>query len=67
MTVQTLLSALASMLIEKDLLMELKHTDKLCNRPIEVFLKKERKMDFVFKSSTLEISFGAPNHFIFIF
>lgn len=66
MTGQTLLSALASMLMEKDLLMEQKHTDKLCKR---VFLKKERKMDLVFKSNTgtVEISFGAPNHFIFIF
>ena len=48
-TGQTRLSALASMSIEKDLLMELKRTDKLYNPVIEVFLRKERRMDFEFK------------------
>ncbi|CDQ74374.1 unnamed protein product [Oncorhynchus mykiss] len=48
-TGQTRLSALASMSIEKDLLVELKRTDRLYNRVIEVFLRKERRKDFVFK------------------
>ena len=48
-TGQTRLSALASMSIEKDLLVELKRTDGLYNRVIEVFLRKERRMDFGFK------------------
>ena len=48
-TGQTRLSALASMSIEKNILVELKRTDTLYNRVIEVFLRKERRMDFVFK------------------
>ncbi len=48
-TGQTRLSALASMSIEKDLLMDLKRTDKLYNRAIELFLRKERRMDFIIK------------------
>ncbi|KAM9342344.1 zinc finger MYM-type protein 1-like [Pholidichthys leucotaenia] len=48
-TGQTRLSALASMAIEKDLLLELKRTDNLYNRVIELFLRKERRMDFVYK------------------
>ncbi|XP_068160098.1 zinc finger MYM-type protein 1-like [Antennarius striatus] len=48
-TGQTRLSALASMSVEKDLLMDLKHKDKLFDRAMEVFLKKERRMDFIFK------------------
>lgn len=47
-TGQAQLSALALMAIEKDL-MELKHKDNLYNRVIELFLSKERKMDFVYK------------------
>lgn len=46
---QTRLSALASMSIEKDLLLELKCKDRLYDRVMEVFLRKERKMDFVLK------------------
>ncbi|XP_019896449.1 uncharacterized protein LOC105029183 isoform X1 [Esox lucius] len=42
-------SALASMAIEKDLLQELKGAGVLYNRVIEVFMKNERRMDFVFK------------------
>lgn len=45
---QAQLSALASMAIEKDFLMELKRTDNLHDRVIEIFLRIER-MDFVFK------------------
>ena len=50
-TGQARLSALASMAIERDLLLELKHapTDGLHDRVIELFLKKERRMDFVYK------------------
>lgn len=48
-TGQARLSALASMAIEKDFLMELKRTDNLHNRVIEIFLRKERRMDFVYK------------------
>ncbi|KAL0968773.1 hypothetical protein UPYG_G00271580 [Umbra pygmaea] len=48
-TGQDRLSALASIAIEKDLLLELKCKDVLYHRVIEVFLKKERRMDFVFK------------------
>ncbi|KAK0145578.1 Zinc finger MYM-type protein 1 [Merluccius polli] len=48
-TGQTRLSALASMAIERDLLLELKRTDKLYNRVIELFLRKERRMDFAYK------------------
>uniref|UniRef100_A0A8C7XI81 Zinc finger MYM-type protein 1-like n=1 Tax=Oryzias sinensis TaxID=183150 RepID=A0A8C7XI81_9TELE len=47
-TGQTRLSALALMAIEKDFLMELKR-DNLHDRVIEQFLRKERRMDFVFK------------------
>ena len=49
MTGQTRLSALASISIEKDLLLELKRTYKLYNQVIDVFLRKERRMDFVLK------------------
>ncbi|XP_049573527.1 zinc finger MYM-type protein 1 isoform X1 [Syngnathus scovelli] len=42
-------SALASMAIEKDFLMELKRTDDLHNRVIEIFSRKEGRMDFVYK------------------
>ena len=49
MTGQTQLSALASMSIEKDLLLELKRTYKLYNQVIDVFLRKERRIDFVLK------------------
>ncbi|XP_055017683.1 zinc finger MYM-type protein 1-like [Boleophthalmus pectinirostris] len=48
-TGQKRLSALASMSIEKDLLMDLKRADKLYNRATEVFLRKERRLDFIFK------------------
>lgn len=44
-TGQTWLSALDSMFIEKDLLMELKSTDELYNTASEVFLRKERRMN----------------------
>ncbi|XP_068426943.1 zinc finger MYM-type protein 1-like isoform X2 [Clinocottus analis] len=43
------MSSLASMAIERDLLMELKRTDKLHNRAIDLFANKERRMDFVYK------------------
>ena len=48
-TGQTGLSALASMAIEQDL--ELKHSDNLNNRVIiyQLFLRKERSMNFVYK------------------
>lgn len=46
---QTRLSALASMSIEKDLLLELKHRGKLYKRAIEVFLREERRTDFIFR------------------
>ena len=49
MTGQARLSALDSMAIEKDFLMELKCTDNLYDRVIEIFLRKERRMDFVYK------------------
>lgn len=48
-TGQARLSGLASMSIEKDLLMELKGTGELYNRAIEVFLREEQRMEFVFK------------------
>ncbi|KAG2460693.1 ZMYM1 protein, partial [Polypterus senegalus] len=48
-TGQVRLSALASMAIERDFLMELKRTDNLYNRVNELFLRKERRMDFVYK------------------
>ncbi|KAK0148962.1 Zinc finger MYM-type protein 1 [Merluccius polli] len=48
-TGQTRLSALASMAIERDLLLELNRTDKLYNRVIQLFLRKERRMDFAYK------------------
>ena len=47
-TGQARLSSLASIAIEKDFLLELKRTG-LHERVIDVFLKKERRMDFVFK------------------
>ncbi|KAK9534313.1 hypothetical protein VZT92_009362 [Zoarces viviparus] len=45
------LSSLASMVIEKDLLLELKRTDVtlLYNRVIELFVNKEMRMGFVLK------------------
>ncbi|XP_068440759.1 zinc finger MYM-type protein 1-like [Clinocottus analis] len=43
------LSSLASMAIERDLLMELERTGKLHNRVIDLFAKKEKRMDFLFK------------------
>lgn len=46
---QARLSALASMAIEKGFLMELKRTDNLYDRIIELFLRKERRMGFVYK------------------
>ncbi|XP_034044942.1 zinc finger MYM-type protein 1-like [Thalassophryne amazonica] len=46
---QDRLLALTSMAIEKELLLELKNTDVLYDRVIEHFIKKERRMDFVFK------------------
>lgn len=48
-TGQVRLSALALMAIEKDSLMELKRTDNLSDRVIELFLRKERRMDTVYK------------------
>ena len=48
-TGQARLSALASMAIEKVLVSELKRTDVLYSRVIEVFTKRDRRMDFVFK------------------
>lgn len=48
-TGQARFSALATMSKEKDLLMELKRTVKLYNRALEFFLRKERRMDFMFK------------------
>ena len=41
-------SALALMVIEKDFLIELKRTDNLYDRVIEI-LRKERRMDLVHK------------------
>lgn len=49
-TGQARLSALALMAIEKDFLMKLKHTDNLYDRVIELFLRKERGMDFVYNN-----------------
>lgn len=48
-TRQARFSALATMSKEKDLWMELNHTVKLYNRALEVFLSKERRMDFMLK------------------
>ena len=48
-TGQTRLSSLASMAMEKNLLLELKSKGLLHDRVIELFLKKDRRMDFVFK------------------
>ncbi|KAM6949866.1 ribonuclease P protein subunit p29 isoform 1-T1 [Lycodopsis pacificus] len=45
---ETRLSSLASMAIEKDLLLELNHTGVLYNRVVELFVSKESRMDFVF-------------------
>lgn len=42
-------SALASMAITKEFIMELKCTDNLYDRVTDLFLRKERKMDFVYK------------------
>ncbi|XP_054626214.1 zinc finger MYM-type protein 1-like [Dunckerocampus dactyliophorus] len=50
---QSRLAALASMSIEKDFLMDLKRREHLYDRVIEVFLRKERRMDFVYKSASL--------------
>ena len=46
-TGQARLSALASMSIERELLLELKLKDRLHDRVTDVFLRKERRMDFV--------------------
>ncbi|KAK9531029.1 hypothetical protein VZT92_010482 [Zoarces viviparus] len=43
------LSSLASMAIEKDFLLELKRTDVLHNLVSELFVNKDRRMDFVCK------------------
>lgn len=43
------LSAVASMSIEKDFLMELRRRGELYSRAIEVFLSKDGRRDFVFK------------------
>ncbi|XP_077478100.1 torsin-4A isoform X3 [Stigmatopora argus] len=48
-TGQTRLSALALMAIEKNFLMDLKRTCNLYHRVIEIFLRKERRMHFVYK------------------
>ncbi|XP_077597993.1 zinc finger MYM-type protein 1-like [Stigmatopora nigra] len=48
-TGQARLSALALMAIEKNFLTDMKRTDNLYDRVIEIFLKKERRMDFVYK------------------
>ena len=63
-TGQTRLSALATMSIEKNLLMELKRTDKLYSRAIEVFfLRKED--GFYFQIGAVEkIRVGKCKHLI---
>ena len=48
-TGQSRLSALASMSIEKEMLMDLKTKDKLHDPVIEKFTQKDRRMDFVFR------------------
>ncbi|XP_077458673.1 uncharacterized protein LOC144075488 [Stigmatopora argus] len=48
-TGQTRLSALALMAIEKNFLMDLKRTCNLYHRVIEIYLRKERRMHFVYK------------------
>ena len=42
-------TSLALMAIERGLLLEVKRTGGLHDRVIDVFLKKERRMDFVLK------------------
>ena len=49
MTGQARLSALALMAIEKDFLLQLKQKDNLYDRVVELFLRRERRMDFVYK------------------
>lgn len=48
-TGQSPLSALASIAIEKQVLLDLKTSDQLYDRVIEKFIQKDRRMDFVFK------------------
>lgn len=48
-TGQAQLSLWASMAIEKDFLMELKRTDNLFDRVIELFWRKEKGMDLMYK------------------
>ncbi|XP_077444502.1 zinc finger MYM-type protein 1-like isoform X2 [Stigmatopora argus] len=48
-TGQARLSALALMAIEKNFLTDMKRTDNLYDRVIEIFSRKERRMDFVYK------------------
>ncbi|XP_068196634.1 uncharacterized protein [Antennarius striatus] len=61
-TGQTRLSALASMSVEKDLLLELKRKDKLYDQVIQQFLRKERRPDFVFETHGLNSCFERPQH-----
>lgn len=44
-------AALAFTPREKDILMELKYKEKLYSRVIEAFLRKERRMDFIYTST----------------
>lgn len=48
-TGQTRLSALAPISIEKELLLQLKKENRLHEEVIERFIRKEQRMDFVFK------------------
>lgn len=48
-TGQSRLSALASISIEKELLLQLKKENRLHEEVIERFIRKERRMDFVYK------------------
>ncbi|KAK0143568.1 Zinc finger MYM-type protein 1 [Merluccius polli] len=48
-TGQTRLSALASISIEKELLLQLKKENRLHKEVIDRFIRKERRMDFIFK------------------
>ncbi|XP_036373212.1 uncharacterized protein si:ch211-89o9.6 isoform X3 [Megalops cyprinoides] len=49
------LSALASIAIEKQVLMDLKTSDQLYDRVIEKFIQKDRRMDFVFIESCFSL------------
>jgi len=51
-TGQTGLPALASMAIEQDLFLELKHSDDLYNRVNELFLMEERRMELCTNDQT---------------